>query len=76
MSLLVGFVIDFRVENHLGYAGPVTEVDKDQSAMISTGIYPPGQVYFFSDIKGGQGPAVMGSLPDGFGCYQGVLLNA
>jgi len=35
--------VPLRIEYHLGHAAPVTEIDKDEAAVVPASLHPPHQ---------------------------------
>ena len=50
------------VEHHLGHAVLVAQINKDHTAVIADGIYPPGQRNSLVQLVKGQLITVMGSV--------------
>ena len=62
MSLGVNLGVALRIKDHLGEAPPVTQVDEDNPAVVSTSQYPAHQGDFLPDLGRAQIVAVMTAL--------------
>jgi hypothetical protein len=61
MGLGMDFRIDLRIKDHLGQAMAVTQINKDDPAMIPPPQHPAHEDYLFPDISLAKIVAEMGS---------------
>jgi hypothetical protein len=62
LGFVVNSLVELGIEDHLGEAFPVPQVDENDPAMISSTLYPAHEYHFFIHISGGKLAAVVGSL--------------
>ncbi len=62
MGLIVDCLIELRVKDHLGDPFSITQVYKNNTAMVSTAQYPAHEHHFFAHVFGGQLRTVVGSF--------------
>jgi hypothetical protein len=55
-------LVEFRVEDDLGFAFPISQINENDAAVIPSAVYPAPESNMFTDIRFSKGIAMMGNF--------------